>query len=242
MIAISRSMRPSLVRIAPAPWWWVRLSLRSRPEVPCAPGSARGAPRFHFRCRNIIGLPGPPGAIWMSCRRAIKLPSCMSHCIGHLVAQVLVGVLQGPSAHQVPHDLVGMASSDVPRMRQEHQVQLGLLIQLQDLEDEVPKVQGLIINTKLDRVPLGRQALVQELEVVPLKMLKRRVIQVLQPPQGRQGHFRWLPGFPNVLLGLCRFRIWPGGPPLPSIRSPRVKRRRRPGRRSRRHPSRGPWI
>ena len=51
------------------------------------------------------------------------------------MAQVLVDVIQGPAAHQVPHDLVGMASPDVPRLRQEHQIQLGLLIQLQDLED-----------------------------------------------------------------------------------------------------------
>ena len=60
--------------------------------------------------------------------------SCQTHLIGHLIAQVLVHVIQGPVAHQVPHDLVGMASPDVPRLRQEHQVQFGLLIQLQDLE------------------------------------------------------------------------------------------------------------
>ena len=152
----------------------------------------------------IIGTPVPPVSISMASRRAIKVPSCPSHLIGHLVAEVLVGVNQGPVAHQVPHELVGMASPDVPRMHQEHQVQLGLLIQLQDLEDEVPKVQGLNIKTKLDDEPLGRQALMQELEVVPLEVLERRVLQELQPPQGRQGHFRWLPGFrlPNVLLGL----------------------------------------
>ena len=63
------------------------------------------------------------------------MPSCQTHCIGHLIAQVLVHVLQGPIAHQVPHDLVGMASPDFSRLHQEHQVHLGLLIQLQDLED-----------------------------------------------------------------------------------------------------------
>ena len=138
----------------------------------------------------------------MSKWRAIKGPSYPSHLVGHLVAQVLVGGVEGPVAHQVPHDLVGVAAPDVPRVRQEHQVQLGLLIQLQDLEDEVPTVQGIRTSTKLDQVPFGRQALLQELEVVPLKVLERRVSQELQPPQSRQGLLRWLPGAPFVLLVL----------------------------------------
>ena len=130
--------------------------------------------------------------------------SCPSHLIGHLMAQVLVGDIQGPVAHQVPHELVRLASPDVATLRKEDQVQLGLLVQLQHFEDEAPKVPCLVIDTELDRVPLVCQALMQELEVVPLEVLEGRVVQELQPPQGRQGHCRSLPGFrlPHALLGL----------------------------------------
>ena len=165
----------------------------SNHELPWALRDLQGAPMLHLLGRHIVGLPGPPIIIWMPLRRAIKVLSCPSNCIGHLMAQVLVFVIQGPNAHQVPHDLVGPASPDVPRLRKEHQVQLGLVVQLQDLEDEVPKLQGILITFELDLVPIGREALSQELEVVPLEVPKGRVLQELHPPQGRQGPLRWHP-------------------------------------------------
>ena len=94
MRANPRSSRPS---IAPAQWWWIRLTIITRHELPVALRTIHGAPTCHGRMRFIIVLPGPPGSIIMSTRRAIEGLSCPTHCIGHLVAQVLVGVTQAQS-------------------------------------------------------------------------------------------------------------------------------------------------
>ena len=104
--------------------------------------------------------------------------------IGDLVAEVPVGPLQGPIGHEVPEDLVGIGPSHRTTLSQDEQVQLALLVQLQDLEDLPPKLQGLEVHPEHEGRPIGGEVLVQELQVVVLPPGPCRIPQVLQPSKG----------------------------------------------------------
>ena len=177
----------------------------------------QGAPTLHALLKDIVGPPGPPCNVPMLRRGPIKGLSRVPHLIRDLVAEVLVVGPQGPLGHKVPHEPVCIGTTNVARVRKEHEVQHGLVIKLQDLEDEVPKVQRILAMAKLDEVSFPREVLMQELEVVPLKVLEGRAIKELEPPKGREGLCRWNPGPLTLLLllGLRCLRLWCSGPPLP---------------------------
>ena len=125
-------------------------------------------------------------------------------------------------------------------MRQEEHVDLGFPVKLEGLEDEVPQAEGLIVALGLEDPPVVREALLDEVQVVPLEVLEGRVLDVLQPPQGREGL-----GFICTVRGAPR--AWPEGfrclgPPVRGTRrpmSPMIGRRMRP-RCSRGHGRRRP--
>ena len=66
-------------------------------------------------------------------------------------------------------------------MSQAQQVQLGLLVKLQDLEDLPPKLLGLMVHPKHQLLPIVGEHLVQELEVVALPPFPTRITKVLEP-------------------------------------------------------------
>lgn len=62
------------------------------------------------------------------------------------MAEVLIGRVHSPRGEELPEDLVGSGPPHKPRLGQEHEVHLGLLVELQDLEDEQPFLEGLIVH------------------------------------------------------------------------------------------------
>ena len=99
--------------------------------------------------------------------------------------------------HEVPEDLVGIGSSHRTTLSQDQEVQLALPVKLQDLEDLPPKVLGPLVHSTHDKVPIVSEVLVEELEVVVFKIRSSRILQVLQPSQGRQCILR-------SSIGTCR--------------------------------------
>ena len=99
--------------------------------------------------------------------------------------------------HEVPEDLVGIGSSHRTTLSQDQEVQLALPVKLQDLEDLPPKVLAPLVHSTHDKVPILSEVLVEELEVVVFKIRSSRILQVLQPSQGRQSILR-------RSIGTCR--------------------------------------
>ena len=128
-------------------------------------------------------------------------------------------------------------------MRQEEHVDLGFPVKLEVPADEVQQAEGVIVASGLEDPPVVREALFDELQVMPLEELEGRVLDVLQPPQGREGL-----GFICTVRGTTGApRAWPDGvrcigPPGRGTRrpmSPMIGRRMRP-RCSRGHGRRRP--
>ena len=61
--------------------------------------------------RLSVAGPFPPLKCWMSSDGPVHLLPGPVDIIGDLVAEVLVGLLQGPVGHEVPEDLVGIGPS-----------------------------------------------------------------------------------------------------------------------------------
>ena len=117
-------------------------------------------------------------------------------------------------------------------MCEEHEVQPGLPIKLEDHGEVPDELEGLRASASLDEPPILRQGLVQVLEVVVLIKPPRRGPHVPEPAQGREALFWRLILTVFVLFRLCI-------PPLMAPRRAwRLKRisRRRALRRSRRGP------
>ena len=78
----------------------------------------QGVPGPHPIHRLSIVGPSPPLKVLMSPGRPFHVISGPVDLIGDLVAEVLVGGLQGPVGHEVPEDLVGIGPSHRTRLSQ----------------------------------------------------------------------------------------------------------------------------
>ena len=74
----------------------------------------------------------------MASRGPVEGPPAPFDLVGHLVREVLVAIDKGPGAHEVPHELIGNASAHEARLSEEHDVHLGLSVQLEHEEHLVP--------------------------------------------------------------------------------------------------------
>ena len=115
-------------------------------------------------------------------------------------------------------------------MSQEEHVDLGFPVELEDPEDEVPQAEGLIVALGLEDPPVVREALLDEGQVVPLEVLEGRVLDVLQPPQGRELKVLICRGGGTIGSNCRAPQAWPDsvryiGPPVRGTRTPRVCRR-----------------
>jgi len=84
-------------------------------------------------------------------------------------------------------------------MCKEEPIHDGLAIQLEDPEDLADLVEGPMVGAALDGGPIHREALVDELEVPLLEVLRSRVSGLLQEPEGRE--------VPHVLALALAFAI-----------------------------------
>ena len=113
------------------------------------------------------GSPGPPALV------------------ADLAAEVQVSRISCPCAQQFPHELVGQRPSYDACVVEEHHVDAGLAVELEDLEYGNDLVHGLRAGSTLELQPIFSQALVKKREVVPLKPCEFRAAVVLEVPKGR---------------------------------------------------------
>ncbi len=100
-------------------------------------------------------------------------------------AEVQVSRISCPGAQQFPHDLVGQRPSHDACLVEEHEVDAGLAVELEDLEYVNDLVHGLRAGSALEVHPIFSQRLGKKLEVVALKPCELRAAVVLEVPKGR---------------------------------------------------------
>ena len=131
----------------------------------------------------------------MAPRRPVDAPARLVHHGGALVAELLVGPLDGPDGQELPEDLVGLAPAHSALVGQQHDVQGCLAVQLEDPKDGQPAREGLIVVAGLDQGPLCREALLDPDEEPMLVERLGRMIGVHQDPEGPELHlamsFMW---------------------------------------------------
>ena len=74
-----------------------------------------------------------------------------------------------------------MCSADLAALSKEQKVPAALGVELEELEDLLPQVEGLDVQAELDLRPMLCQGLVDDLQVMVLEVLEGRLLQELQP-------------------------------------------------------------
>ena len=182
------STRPSLRKLpTPALWRWQREALRVQLEDPSHPARHfSGRPFLHVLGRLVEVRPPEVPEVHMSGRRAVDVPALPFHMVGHLAAEVLMVFVEGPVAQEEPHRVVGIGPADLAGLGEEHEVHLGLAVDVEAQEDLEPEVHCVLIIAPLDDVPLVGEAPMEELVVTPLEVPPCWSIEVLHPPEGRE--------------------------------------------------------
>ena len=114
------------------------------------------------------------------------MPSRGPHEVRHLAREVPVVVVEGPVRQHLPEDRIGLRPARLTAVSEEHDVPDGLLVELEDLEDHLPHVEGLVIMTALHEEPIDREGLVDERQVLPLVPPPAPVADPLEVPEGRE--------------------------------------------------------
>ena len=131
----------------------------------------------------------------METRRPVDVPARIVHHGGALVAELLVGPLDGPEGHELPEDLVGLAPAHAALVGQQHEVEGGFAVQLEDPKYGQPEREGLIVVAALDQGPLCRERVLDPDEEPMLVEVLGRMIGVHQDPEGPELHlamsFMW---------------------------------------------------
>ena len=151
-----------------------------------APRYCQGAPPRIEMVRLLVGPPGPPAHVRVTVWWPVEGPANGLDLVRHFVAEVLVGRFQCPFAEEAPHDLVRAGPANDPTVVQEHHVHPGLLVELEDIEDLDDLQKGLVAAAPLKLLPVIRQGMPDEPEVLPLEVAEHRLLQVLQPAEGPQ--------------------------------------------------------
>ncbi len=83
-------------------------------------------------------------------------------------------------------------------MHEECEVHAGLGVELEDVENANDDLHGLIATATLDLLPVSSQALLDEVQVVPLEPWELRALGMFQPPKGSHVHHVL-----RVMIRLC---------------------------------------
>ena len=127
-------------------------------------------------------------------------------------------MFQPRPCHEQPQDLVGVGPTVDVAPRKEQQGLLAPRVQLQELADVVPQARSLLVTLALQDPPLLGQVVVDDALVGPLEVFSVRIIEELQPSQGRQPA-GWC--IASRFLKNARIRRRPRGRhDLPSVRLP----------------------
>ena len=100
------------------------------------------------------------------------------------VRKVLVVLLQGVNCQELPQDLVRVGPAHSATVDQKEQVPLGLGVNLQEVQDLQPLVQGLPVVATLQDLPLLGEDLLQGLLVVVLPVVSVLIMPLEQAAQG----------------------------------------------------------
>ena len=154
------------IRKQPTPplWKWQREALRVQLEDPSHPARHfSGRPFLHVLGRLVEVRPPEVLEVHMSVRRAVDVPALPFHMVGRLAAEVLMVFFEGPVAQEEPHRVVGIGPADLAGLGEEHEVHLGLAVDVEAPEDLEPEVHCVLIIAPFDDVPLVGQAPMEEL-------------------------------------------------------------------------------
>ena len=134
--------------------------------------------------RSRVPVPAPGSPVWVFRRRPVHPLASILELDGQAVGQVEVVGPQGFAREQGPQALIRQGPAHNPSVEQDPQLPDDLLVKLQEPADLVPQVHAVLGKATLEQVPLVPQEVLDVLEVVPLEVVERRVVPLLQVPQG----------------------------------------------------------
>ena len=174
------------VRVEPATRRSQRSSARARHDprlqrhiLRCEVHGARG--RFD-------GLPiGPSLHVMMAVWRPIDVLSSSTDDRGDFAVEIPV-IYQATLGQEVPEDLVRLRPPCSALVHEEHEAIPRLRVELQEVRNVLPSIQGLIVGAALDDRPEGRRVFADLEAELPLEVPVGLGVEFPDAPEGIEGH------------------------------------------------------